>query len=353
MMREGSKIEKFPDTFLDYIPEPSIGPLNYKNGLARSFYNNRPEVSPIYALLKVTDRCSSNCSYCAHAGKLVDSSEVNLETLKKVIDQFAEAGVISVNITGGEPLMRDDISELSGYIKKCGLFPILLTNGILLRKRIKEIASAELGMVIISVDSVDPENYKKARGVDIHPVLDGIDALLELGNDAPVITVTSVITRHNLNDLEQTLSYFSDRNIGVELCPYHHNGRWEDDQLSPLSPSDYLQLVQKLKSLKDSSSSLINSHQYLDNFVNFTFNRRSVPDNFRCYSGFTTIYIDSKLNVRSCWSQGLPTAGNLHDERLVDLLNNSKMKKMRSKIKKMQCERCWLLCTAEISLKWQ
>ncbi|MDD4000684.1 MAG: hypothetical protein PHX62_07305, partial [Bacilli bacterium] len=61
----------------------------------------------------------------------------------------------------------------------------------------------------------------------------------------------------------------------------------------------------------------------------------------------------SRLNVRTCWSAGLPTAGNLTKQRLADLLKNDKMTKMRTKIQKMKCERCWLLCTAEISLKWQ
>lgn len=344
---------KFPNTFLDYIPVPLIGSDEYKKGLISSYINNRAEVPPIYALLKVTERCPSNCSYCAHAGNLDASNEIDTETLKRVIEQIAEVGVISVNLTGGEPLLRDDICQLSLYAREWGLFPILLTNGLLICKRIEEIKAAKFGMIIISVDSVNPKQYKETRGVKIDPVLDGIDSLLKLKEECPIITVTSVINRHNINDIEKTIAYFASRNIGVELCPYHHNGRWEDDRLTPENYEEYTLLIQRLKVIKESQGGIINSNAYLDNFVNFSLKKRDVPKSFCCYAGYTTIYIDSRLNVRTCWSAGLPTAGNLTKQRLADLLKNDKMTKMRTKIQKMKCERCWLLCTAEISLKWQ
>lgn len=352
-MKNKNQIMIFPDTFLDYIPDPSIGSDEYRKGLKNSYINNRADIPPIYALLKVTERCPSNCSYCAHAGNLDASNEVDTETLKRVIQQIAEVGVISINLTGGEPLLREDICQLSVYARECGLFPILLTNGLLIRKRIEEIKSANFGMIIISVDSVKPEQYQKTRGISLDPVLEGIEALLELKEDCPIITVTSVVNRHNISDIESTIAYFAERNIGVELCPYHHNGRWEDDFLSPDDEDEYLSIIKVLSKIKKSNGGIINSQEYLENFVDFTFKKRSVPPNFCCYAGYTSIYIDSKLNVRSCWSQGLPIAGNLYKDKLSFLLENNKMTKMRNKIKKLQCERCWLLCTAEISLKWK
>ena len=349
---ESSFTNRFPDTFLDYIPDPPQGRMAYKRGLARSYASDEAVVPPMYALLKVTERCSSHCAYCAHAGNTDRTGEPEQADLEDVLRQIAEVGATSLNLTGGEPLLRDDIFALSRYARDRGLFPILLTNGIPLRQRVEELAEGGLGMVIVSVDSIYPESYRKTRGSNLSHVLDGIDALLELGDQCPTVTVTSVITHHNLDQIEETIAYFAERNIGVELTPYHHYGRWEDDQLTPRDVQKYVKVIEAIKRLKDQDAGVINSHAYLDNFVDFTFKNRTMPDSFACCSGVTTLYIDSMLNVRSCWSHGLPVAGNLKEHRLQDLLASTRMKETRRRIRKLQCERCWLLCTAEISLRW-
>ena len=343
---------RVPDTFLDYIPDPPFGEAAYKRGLADSYAADEALVPPLYALLKVTERCSSHCAYCAHAGNTSRTGEPEQADLENVLRQIAAAGATSVNLTGGEPLLRDDIFALSRYARNLGLFPILLTNGMRLRKRIKELAQGNVGMVIVSIDSIYSDSYWKTRGSNLAYAMDGIDALLELGDQCPTVTVTSVITRHNLHQIEETVAYFAERGIGVELTPYHHYGRWEDDELTPRDAEEYASVIDTVKRLKDQDAGVINSHAYLDNFANFTFGNRAMPASFACYSGFTTLYIDSTLNVRSCWSFGLPIAGNLREHHLQDLLTSARMKRMRKRIRKLQCERCWLLCTAEISLRW-
>jgi MoaA/NifB/PqqE/SkfB family radical SAM enzyme len=331
-----------------------MGKAAYRVALERSFEKDEAEVHPVYALLKVTNRCSSQCIYCAHAGVTESKDEASTETLMDVLDQLAEVGAVSVNFTGGEPLQRKDLPDLVRHARSRGLFPILLTNGLLLRRRIDELRECGLGFVIISVDSVRPEAYQATRGVPLEPVLDGVEALRELAEPRrPAITVTVVVNSYNVNHLDEIVSYFGNRGIGVKLCPYHHHGRWEDDTTSPQDPEAYRAAVQRLKAMKDAGLGVVNSHAYLDNFVPFTFERRSLPEGYRCYCGYTTLYIDPALNVRSCWSQGLPVAGSLHKSRLRELLQSPRIKAMRKRIRKLDCERCWLLCTGEISLRWQ
>jgi sulfatase maturation enzyme AslB (radical SAM superfamily) len=105
--------------------------------------------------------------------------------------------------------------------------------------------------------------------------------------------------------------------------------------------------------MKEAGAGVLNSHAYLDHFVRFNFERPSTPEDYRCYSGYTTLYIDADLNLRSCWSGGMPLIGNLRRDCLRRLLDSSRMRAARRKIRKLECERCWLLCTAEISLRWQ
>jgi len=352
-MTDNIHSKQFPDTFLDYIPEPPMGNEAYRLSLEHSFESDKTEVHPIFALLKVTSQCNSKCAYCGHAGNTDKTDVASTEIIQDILDQLAEVGCVSVNFTGGEPLLRKDLPVLVKHARTRGLFPILLTNGLLLNNRSNELQQSGLGMVIVSVDSVCPETYRSIRGVNLEPVLKGIDALLTYPeDDRPIVTATTVVTSKNIDHLEEVISYFSERGVGVKLTPYHHYGRWEDDCLSPKDAETYHVAMNKLRQLKEAGNGVINSQAYLDNFANFNFGR-NIPAGFRCYCGYTTLYIDPKLNVRSCWSESLPVAGNLRKNRLKELIDSAQMRRMRQKIRKLKCEKCWLLCTAEISLRFQ
>jgi MoaA/NifB/PqqE/SkfB family radical SAM enzyme len=344
---------RFPDTFLDYIPEPRCGHTEYQCKLEKSFSRNVALVPPIHALLKVTDRCPSGCSYCAHAGRNDISSDSDTPTLKGTLQQIAEAGCVSVNFTGGEPLVRGDLADLGRHARELGLYSILLTNGSLISHCLKEITEGGFQLVIVSLDSLDPEKYRSTRGVPLAPVLHGIDLLRQVGPVSPQISITSVVTRSNVDELSSLVEYFSQRGIGVQFTPYHHNGKSKDDRLSPRDPERYRSAIVDLKRLKASGSGVLNSEAYLDHFCNFNFDRRSLPAEYRCYSSYTTLYIDAQRNVRACWSGGMPVVGNLRSQSLKDITAGPQMRAARRRVRDLRCEGCWLLCTAEISLRWQ
>ena len=346
--------KRFPDTFLDYIPPPAMGIGAYRRGLERSYEQDTSDVHPLYALLKVTNRCNSKCVYCGHAGNKYREGDMSTGVLTGVLDQLADLGTVSVNFTGGEPLLRSDLPDLARHAKKRGLFPILLTNGMLLRKRCDDLRGAGFGMVIVSMDSVQPQVYRATRQVPLKPVLDGIEKLLAWpADERPVVTVTAVVTAQNLEHLQELISYCGRRSIGVELTPYHHHGKRGDNVLSPRNRRAYQKMMDRISRLKSSGAGVINSQAYIDNFAAFNFKNRSLPAGYRCYCGYTTLYIDAALNVRSCWSEGLPTAGNLQQQSLRDILDCPKMEAVRWRIRALKCEKCWLLCTAEISLRFQ
>jgi MoaA/NifB/PqqE/SkfB family radical SAM enzyme len=87
--------------------------------------------------LQVTRRCNLNCIYCCESGLVAD---VDISTIKEIVDKLAENGLKRICITGGEPLLRNDLEDILKYLKKKNLTVTLSTNGMALNEeRLKNI----------------------------------------------------------------------------------------------------------------------------------------------------------------------------------------------------------------------
>lgn len=88
--------------------------------------------------------------------------------------------VTAASINGGEPLVRQDISEIIRLLISEHITPVLMTNGLLLPERWDELGAAGLRYIIMSFDSLDPETYNKQRGANFQDAMAGIDAAVAL-----------------------------------------------------------------------------------------------------------------------------------------------------------------------------
>ncbi|MCW2974908.1 MAG: moaA [Actinomycetia bacterium] len=136
--------------------------------------------------VSITDRCNFRCVYCmpkevfGRDYAFLERQELlSLEEIERVVRVFAQLGVRTVRITGGEPLVRRNVEhlvELLGAIP--GLELALTTNGALLPQKAAALAQAGLDRVTVSLDSVDDATFKALNDVDfpVDRVLAGIDA---------------------------------------------------------------------------------------------------------------------------------------------------------------------------------
>lgn len=140
-----------------------------------------------YLRISVTDRCNLRCNYCMPECGVPIMSHDKILTFEEIVDvvKFGVAhGITKVRITGGEPLVRKGIVQLVGLIaaieeiKDIGM----TTNGILLDQFAKDLASAGLKRVNISLDTVDPDRFHEiTRLGNIEDVFRGIDAAKDAG----------------------------------------------------------------------------------------------------------------------------------------------------------------------------
>lgn len=121
---------------------------------------------PLYAEWEITHRCNTNCLHCySESGREVGAMG-ELSTLEAfgLLGQLAEARIPLLTLTGGEPLLRDDWSQLASRALGLGLGVNLATNGALLTEETAdEIARLGLGSVTVSLDSHLPGVHDRIR----------------------------------------------------------------------------------------------------------------------------------------------------------------------------------------------
>jgi len=157
-----------------------------------------------YIRLSITDRCDFRCVYCMseYMTFLPRDEVLSLEECARLINIFVDLGVSKVRITGGEPLVRKNALWLFEKIGKLeGLNELVLTtNGSQLERQAKNLKNAGVKRINISVDSLNPERFKKiTRTGELDKVLRGIHAAKEAGFQS--IKLNSVLMR-GVNDDE-------------------------------------------------------------------------------------------------------------------------------------------------------
>jgi len=157
-----------------------------------------------YVRLSLTDRCDFRCVYCMSEKMtfLPRKQILSLEEIYRLARIFTELGVKKLRLTGGEPLIRNNVMSL---IRKLGALPgleelLLTTNGSHLGEMARELKEAGVNRINISLDSLDADKFKRmTRTGDLRKVLQGIEAAVAAGFDS--IRLNSVILR-GINDGE-------------------------------------------------------------------------------------------------------------------------------------------------------
>ena len=156
----------------------------------------------------VTRLCNERCQHCyIHASPYADrSDELSTDECFRVVDQIREVspGALII-LTGGEPLLRKDIFEISRYATDAGFMCVMGTNGILITgERAQHMQASGIRGVSISLDSIHPEVHDAFRGYAgaWRNSVKGIEVLDHVG--LPFLIQTTV-TQENLAEIPQVL----------------------------------------------------------------------------------------------------------------------------------------------------
>lgn len=151
-----------------------------------------------YLRISLTDMCNLRCVYCMPEDMSFRPGEELLqdEEVLHLVRLFAELGFRKIRLTGGEPLIRENVVGLvRGITATPGVETVALTtNGVLLRYLARPLREAGLQRVNVSIDSLNPERFRKmTRWGNLDDVWAGLDAATAAGLG---IKINAVVVRH-------------------------------------------------------------------------------------------------------------------------------------------------------------
>jgi len=190
---------------------------------------------------EVTRGCNLSCLHCrALSGEGPYPGELTTEECLQVVDDIASFSSPIVILTGGEPLLRQDVYQIAEYGTGKGLRMVLATNGTLLTEEsARRLVAAGIRRISISLDGSDAESHDEFRGVNgsFEGGLRGIRGAKKVGLE---FQINTTVTQRNLHQLPQILD------LAVDLgAAAHHlfllvpTGRGKQLQGEAISPHDY------------------------------------------------------------------------------------------------------------------
>ena len=229
--------------------------------------------------ISVTDRCNFRCPYCMPAELFGESYKflpkdeiVSFEEITRLARIFVDLGVNKLRITGGEPLLRNDLPKLVAMLAAIPEVEdlTLTTNGYLLAQQAQPLKDAGLKRITVSLDSLDDEIFKKmnGRGFAPHRVLHGIEKATEVGLSPVKI---NAVVQKGVNDhtIVELARYFKGTGHIMRFIEYmdvgNRNG-WKWDQVVPAA--EIIQLIDAEMPLEPLESGyrgeVAMRHRYLD-----------------------------------------------------------------------------------------
>ena len=311
----------------------------------------------LYALFfEVTKQCNAHCDHCGSSCDIKTKEAIDIKWFKKALDEVASVynpETVFVYITGGEPLMRKDLFDLTSYISSKGFQWGLVTNGMLLNKeKIKKCKETGMSTMSISIDGMKEthENFRHVKG-SFDKIVENIKLLHE-ESFVEHLQITFTATKQNLYELPELYRFLSMLPINsLRISNIDLIGRAKENQALMLDKNDYEFLFRFIEKHKDDKLPVVWSctHYFGDDGEN--------PDPtkkiFKCHTGINVGSVLADGTIYGC--PNIPrrkelVQGNIITDNFMDVWKN-KFIPFRNKeiLKSNNCKNCeyWKNCQGD------
>jgi MoaA/NifB/PqqE/SkfB family radical SAM enzyme len=315
--------------------------------------------TPIDAVLAITYLCNSRCKMCSIWQKK-PQKELNPEEYLKLPKYLKD-----INISGGEPFLRNDLIEIIQNVKNaCPKARIIVsTNGFLseiIYRQMKKILEIDPNIgIAVSLDGME-KIHNEIRGIDngYQKVLKTIENLKSLGIKSIKIAFTA--SEENTKEMEKVYNFAQEQNLEFTCAAAHNSEHYFGAANQKIQNKKDLKnqfkkiIFQELKTQTPSVRLDTWCLRQLKNFARAYFTRglcvfalkqkRILP----CQAANNFFFLDPQGNIYPCPVSNL-IIGNIKEEKFEKIWQSVKAEEIRKKIK--NCQRCWMICTARTSIK--
>ena len=287
--REGQRVYT-----LYYPPFPSKAYVKFLKTVSKWAWKQLPKA----ATIAVTYACQCECLHCS-AGLYLNpaNKELSTEEMKDTIDQCLKLGATNITFTGGEPLLRPDIYDLIAHVDRDEAVTQLFTNGLLLSKEnIKKLKEAGLYSLEVSLDSPDPEEHDRFRGIKgcFEKAVAGIKTALEEGL---LVGISTYVTKESLRNgkFEELIRFGRDLGVHeVSIFDTVPTGKYINAEELMLSDEERRVVIQiQFRFNKETQGGFRVSTQAFQ-----TSPLAYIP--FGCFAGTNQVYVTAYGDVTPC-----------------------------------------------------
>ncbi len=295
-------------------------------------------IRPLSAHIKLTENCQAKCISCDY-WKTRWHDAINTEQAIDLVNQIAGAGIRSLRLTGGEPLLRKDTFEVLNKANSTSFKNIILqTNGLLLKKLHKELNDSPITTVAVSVDGLEKTN-DLIRGINGYfgLALDGIKLLR--GKKVALSVTLNKVSAMELSRLREVA-----HDVGAEIETNILSQSlffFRDSDIASMWP-EVRETTEIVRFVRDELKRPPYEVKYIDEYY-----RREKLAEPPCVLGFLQVFVLSNGDVLTgCYP--LPPVGNILKQSLESILSSDAYYKQSVAMVRRECPGC--TCGVESSL---
>ena len=263
---------------------------------------------PLLVFFTITNKCNASCSYCF--GKYYErygvegDKELTTGQILSIIDELAVIGTQRIGLSGGEPLLREDIGEIIAYINKKGIGCGLNTNGFLVPEKIEDISTVD--NITISLDG-DKDAHEANRGRGTFEKV--MEAIRVIKKSKIPLHVSTVITRNNINSIGYIMELAREIGFLAQVSPLYGRfwGGAGNNFPEPLDKQEFIEVINQVISYKKKGYPVFYSYRTYKNILDWPdltkdriAGREPKFNHAKCYMGKYLCTIDANGDVYPC-----------------------------------------------------
>lgn len=250
--------------------------------------------APLLGWIEITRRCNLRCPHCFVEGGTRRNREMSTERILALLDEWAEMGVFSVVITGGEPTIHPDFVTITRYAHELGFTVGIATNGMPLTARLLDQLPHDDVIISMSIDEL--HNQGGSRKSDFDYATRRLLEIRDRGFDASIMTTT---THENVRELNKIISWAVENDVSLRSVPFVPMGRGELYRQLLNTTAD-VELAARFWLAEEQWERVKDQRLGLCTGKVFNFLLTLVFATRRCMSGRGLCYVDSGGDVYPC-----------------------------------------------------